>query len=116
MRNQITLAVAVMLGSKLLMGSALAVAEEASDAARHSAIWDQTDANKDGYVSKDEASAVARKMSPAMDFMASDKNRDGRVSKDEYAAAQTTPRASDGSKDHGATERGVAGPSGPEAK
>lgn len=108
MQNEIALAVALI--PALLLGSALAVADEASDAARQSAIWDQVDANRDGYVSNYEANA----MNPAMDFMASDKNNDGRVSKDEYVAAQTAPRASDGSKDHGVTEHGAAGPSGPE--
>ncbi|MBC7945068.1 MAG: EF-hand domain-containing protein [Burkholderiales bacterium] len=119
MRNKIVLVVAAILASGLAVAG-----DKASGAAGRSATWDQVDANKDGYVSRDEARALVPAMSPAMDFMTSDKNSDGRVSKDEYAAAQALPRASngsedqararDGSKEQGAMERGAAGPAGPE--
>lgn len=119
MKNEIALAVSLILA--LTLDSGLAIAgDKASDAAGQSATWDQIDANKDGYVSRDEASAVGSATSPAMGFMASDKNNDGRVSKDEYAATRTPSRASDGSenqasardgsKDRRAVERGAAGP------
>lgn len=113
MKKEIVFAIALMLGSRLLPGSALATTDEAFDAARQSAMWDQADVNRDGYVSKDEASAIDPKTNEEMNFMASDKNSDGRVSKDEYAAGHAAPRASDGSI---ITERGAAGPSGPESE
>lgn len=111
MKNGITLAAA------LLLCSALAVAgDKAADTAGQSALWDQADANRDGYISREEANAV----SSATDFMASDKDSDGRVSKDEYAGAKAQARASDDSKNQarvsGPTEQGAAGPTGPESE
>lgn len=117
MKTDIASVAALILGSALLLSSVAAVpGDKASSAAGQSALWDQADANKDGYISRDEARAAGAATSPAIDFMTSDKDRDGRVSRDEYAATQIQPRASDDSKNHGAMERGAAGPAGPETE
>lgn len=115
-KKQIALGAALIGGAGLLLGSALAIADEVSAIARQSAAWDQADVNKDGYITGDEARAAGAATSPAIDFMASDKDRDGRVSRDEYSATQILPRASDDSKNREAMERGAAGPAGPESE
>lgn len=94
-------ALAIVLAS----GSTLAVADDkagaAADIGATSAAggqtlqWNQVDANKDGYLSKDEARAGKI----AADFASIDVNADGRLSKDEFAALQAAS--------------GAAGPAGP---
>jgi len=99
LKQQIALAIALALGSTL--ASAGDKAGASVDAGATSATagqtmrWDQVDANKDGYVSKEEA----KEAKIATDFASIDVNADGRLSKDEFAALRA------GS--------GAAGPAGP---
>lgn len=119
MKNHIALAIALALGSTFAIAgdkhksdSTSATSSEATkegadkagaaaDAGATSAgggkmmQWDKVDANKDGYVSKEEA----KDGKIAADFASIDTNADGRLSKDEFAALQA------GS--------GAAGPAGP---
>lgn len=108
MKNHIALAIALALGSTFAIAgdkhksdttSAPATGATANAGAASAGgqmkQWDQLDANKDGYVSKDEA----KDGKIAADFASIDTNADGRLSKDEFAALQA------GS--------GTAGPAGP---
>lgn len=59
---------ALAMGSVLLLGSALVAGEKSGDAAGQSVLWEQVDANKDGYISADEASAAGPSTNPAIDL------------------------------------------------
>lgn len=98
MKQQIALIIALALGSTLAIadGKTGASADAgAAPAAGQTMQWDQIDANKDGYVSKQEA----KDGRIAADFASIDVNTDGRLSKDEFAALQAAS--------------GAAGPAGP---
>lgn len=102
MRKEIALCFALAFGSTFAIAGDKA--DHATEAAAMAATdqptaqslqWDKLDANKDGYLSKEEAKAGGL----AMDFTAVDKNGDGRISKAEFAAIQGNA--------------GAAGPTGP---
>lgn len=76
-----TTALALSLVTALFAGQALAEHHEGDHKGKHGRMFEETDTNKDGFVTKDEWRAKGDKM-----FAQQDTNGDGKISKEEREA------------------------------